>query len=109
MIDGVHHHAADMRSPASPARTSCFAARHIHVIDVTDLPNRREAVLVNSANFAGRHFDERITGLERSERRLLPSTTRNLAATARGQRSEEHTSELQSQSNLVCRLLLEKK
>src|SRR2546430_9856326 len=27
----------------------------------------------------------------------------------RGRRSEEHTSELQSQSNLVCRLLLEKK
>src|SRR2546427_7056471 len=29
--------------------------------------------------------------------------------TARLARSEEHTSELQSQSNLVCRLLLEKK
>src|SRR2546430_14475455 len=28
---------------------------------------------------------------------------------AAGSRSEEHTSELQSQSNLVCRLLLEKK
>src|SRR2546427_8361664 len=28
---------------------------------------------------------------------------------ASGIRSEEHTSELQSQSNLVCRLLLEKK
>src|SRR2546427_8044299 len=28
---------------------------------------------------------------------------------ARNPRSEEHTSELQSQSNLVCRLLLEKK
>src|SRR2546430_3952013 len=28
---------------------------------------------------------------------------------AAGARSEEHTSELQSQSNLVCRLLLEKK
>src|SRR2546427_7142154 len=27
----------------------------------------------------------------------------------KGWRSEEHTSELQSQSNLVCRLLLEKK
>src|SRR3989475_5723789 len=27
----------------------------------------------------------------------------------RDERSEEHTSELQSQSNLVCRLLLEKK
>src|SRR2546427_6627620 len=32
-----------------------------------------------------------------------------LAARRLGQRSEEHTSELQSQSNLVCRLLLEKK
>src|SRR5256886_3520038 len=30
-------------------------------------------------------------------------------AHAGGLRSEEHTSELQSQSNLVCRLLLEKK
>src|SRR2546430_8375199 len=30
-------------------------------------------------------------------------------AFARPDRSEEHTSELQSQSNLVCRLLLEKK
>src|SRR2546430_7616795 len=30
-------------------------------------------------------------------------------ALAVGVRSEEHTSELQSQSNLVCRLLLEKK
>src|SRR3989475_12305575 len=32
-----------------------------------------------------------------------------LARVARDARSEEHTSELQSQSNLVCRLLLEKK
>src|SRR2546430_3648476 len=35
---------------------------------------------------------------------------RELSATiSDGSRSEEHTSELQSQSNLVCRLLLEKK
>src|SRR2546430_10875279 len=32
-----------------------------------------------------------------------------VAFEARRVRSEEHTSELQSQSNLVCRLLLEKK
>src|SRR5256885_11854601 len=31
------------------------------------------------------------------------------AERARGRRSEEHTSELQSPCNLVCRLLLEKK
>src|SRR5688572_31657444 len=33
----------------------------------------------------------------------------NRSATCSWVRSEEHTSELQSQSNLVCRLLLEKK
>src|SRR2546430_9485112 len=32
-----------------------------------------------------------------------------VAGSGAGSRSEEHTSELQSQSNLVCRLLLEKK
>src|SRR5256886_17340094 len=34
---------------------------------------------------------------------------RKLEINPRAARSEEHTSELQSQSNLVCRLLLEKK
>src|SRR2546430_17423997 len=38
-------------------------------------------------------------------RRLEPALETELAQ----ERSEEHTSELQSQSNLVCRLLLEKK
>src|SRR2546430_13519949 len=37
------------------------------------------------------------------------SHARFLAAARNRARSEEHTSELQSQSNLVCRLLLEKK
>src|SRR2546430_12787595 len=36
-------------------------------------------------------------------------TSRRAAAPLAAARSEEHTSELQSQSNLVCRLLLEKK
>src|SRR2546428_8612478 len=34
---------------------------------------------------------------------------RQLRCILRGDRSEEHTSELQSRSDLVCRLLLEKK
>src|SRR2546430_4957255 len=38
-----------------------------------------------------------------------PQGARPRAAGAVLPRSEEHTSELQSQSNLVCRLLLEKK
>src|SRR5690606_41161684 len=40
--------------------------------------------------------------------RSLPSTVNSNGVTGRG-RSEEHTSELQSRENLVCRLLLEKK
>src|SRR5690349_23741880 len=41
-------------------------------------------------------------------RRLSCSSTRPTAATT-SSRSEEHTSELQSRRDLVCRLLLEKK
>src|SRR5256886_6454823 len=38
-----------------------------------------------------------------------PSLAGRIRRSAASSRSEEHTSELQSQSNLVCRLLLEKK
>src|SRR2546430_7241018 len=41
--------------------------------------------------------------------RPWPGHDERPAELVRQQRSEEHTSELQSQSNLVCRLLLEKK
>src|SRR2546421_4466623 len=37
------------------------------------------------------------------------TTSSNVLNTSRRSRSEEHTSELQSRSDLVCRLLLEKK
>src|SRR5437588_5640268 len=51
---------------------------------------------------AGRSSDRRLSGLVRLPWRLCRKST--LAT-----RSEEHTSELQSHSDLVCRLLLEKK
>src|SRR2546430_13190130 len=41
--------------------------------------------------------------------RLVRDALQRLLPAAAADRSEEHTSELQSQSNLVCRLLLEKK
>src|SRR2546430_11791875 len=41
--------------------------------------------------------------------RSLPRSTRERGCALALSRSEEHTSELQSQSNLVCRLLLVKK
>src|SRR5688572_32212150 len=43
-------------------------------------------------------------GKDRNQRRCFGSNAWRVQS-----RSEEHTSELQSQSNLVCRLLLEKK
>src|SRR2546427_9288785 len=46
-------------------------------------------------------------GVGRRRRHIGPSGVPGSAD--RHRRSEEHTSELQSQSNLVCRLLLEKK
>src|SRR2546429_5201669 len=47
---------------------------------------------------------------ESSERSKLESSRSiQVSTNARGMRSEEHTSELQSRLHLVCRLLLEKK
>src|SRR2546430_12101719 len=70
------------------------------------------------STLAWREWSELIAELARWEVRLaaadepgLSEALHNLQESLRKdfQRSEEHTSELQSQSNLVCRLLLEKK
>src|SRR2546430_8606224 len=59
--------------------------------------------LTEARNRAGAEY-----GLHRI-RTLAAQQTGIESAGLISQRSEEHTSELQSQSNLVCRLLLEKK
>src|SRR2546430_7077034 len=56
----------------------------------------------------GRHRRADCLPLDRAVPRVHRRFTPELMF-ARTRRSEEHTSELQSQSNLVCRLLLEKK
>src|SRR2546430_14783430 len=72
------------------------------------------AVVHGERRYTYRQFEERVnrlaSGLRAAGLRHLdrvaficPNTPAML------ERSEEHTSELQSQSNLVCRLLLEKK
>src|SRR2546430_10110444 len=50
-----------------------------------------------------------ISSIYRHHTARSPRTTSAACLHLAAQRSEEHTSELQSQSNLVCRLLLEKK
>src|SRR5256886_13507130 len=57
--------------------------------------------------------DVSLTGVSRTyptlSSSIIETWTERMWIVARVSRSEEHTSELQSQSNLVCRLLLEKK
>src|SRR5688572_32142611 len=52
-------------------------------------------------------LDEPLTGLDPIGIRRMKASLRQRAEQGAALRSEEHTSELQSQSNIVCRLLLE--
>src|SRR5690606_39682860 len=59
-------------------------------------------------------FKEQFEALEKRKNAILKSLEEQGVLTVElqkkiGERSEEHTSELQSRENLVCRLLLEKK
>src|SRR2546430_12442345 len=63
----------------------------------TTLFRSRERSVDHADLYGGRRECDRAAGVERRDRSHACH------------RSEEHTSELQSQSNLVCRLLLEKK
>src|SRR5688572_31837189 len=73
----------------------------------TLFPTRRSSDLRVRRWRARRARSRGLPGGERlGLRRRAPRATRGRDG---GRRSEEHTSELQSQSNLVCRLLLEKK
>src|SRR5205085_11126201 len=92
-----------LRAPHPPGSTpfpytTLFRSRGFH--GATDAPGER----------AGRNpcpGGGRPGGTCRGSRTTRAGPCR--AATDRARRSEEHTSELQSQSNLVCRRLLEKK
>src|SRR5256885_13314381 len=64
--------------------------------------------LFRSPNSSSRKMS-RLTVLSTVDRLTPRCSTAPLSSTATSIRSEEHTSELQSPCNLVCRLLLEKK
>src|SRR5690606_41474575 len=70
------------------------------------LPLQFQAARGNCGTLLPRHSNDRHGGgAESTLCRTLPNSLPTLMAN----RSEEHTSELQSRENLVCRLLLEKK
>src|SRR2546430_10187850 len=73
----------------------------------------KREVLLNDGGLALLFGDDEITGMTHDRRITCNRDEQQINGLfyhhALIDRSEEHTSELQSQSNLVCRLLLEKK
>src|SRR5690242_21598007 len=85
------------------------------VVRVTELPRKESEAVVETifesiigALQGGDRIEIRGFGSFRTRQRR-GRTGRNPKTGAKVERSEEHTSELQSHVNLVCRLLLEKK
>src|SRR5256886_6079152 len=65
---------------------------------VVTLPDGTDTIAIRTMGMVSMSYDHRVVDGADADRFLADM-----------KRSEEHTSELQSQSNLVCRLLLEKK
>src|SRR5256886_5590329 len=73
--------------------------------NLSEITATRYAELIKTDGVSKQEVDN-ATGDWEAKRAIVQSSEANVR---RLERSEEHTSELQSQSNLVCRLLLEKK
>src|SRR2546430_13205029 len=84
------------RSSRGPVRGDALVDRDANQLDLAPAPQELDQ--------EGRRR-ARILAAAHADRDALVAAKIDLGA----ERSEEHTSELQSQSNLVCRLLLEKK
>src|SRR5687767_2351390 len=60
VIHRVHRHAAHVWTLAQPAAATGLADRHVLVIDVADLADRRQAVLIDLADLARRHLHRHV-------------------------------------------------
>src|SRR3989475_7045907 len=105
LLDGWRYHGPDL-SAANPEELNALSQ---HVNDALlpftdDWMFHVDAIRRPAVAYAPSRFPDPVTQLIDDERRAAYA-----AQASRQFRSEEHTSELQSQSNLVCRLLLEKK
>src|SRR5699024_12290351 len=84
--------------PISSFACSTYSKRHMH--EITDLVQEfNPEIVLSSTNLYDRF------GLDNGAEILVEDKT----ISGLNSRSEEHTSELQSRFDLVCRLLLEKK
>src|SRR5207249_11456170 len=106
-------------APSVPPRLSLYGPSHLP--DLHSFPTRRSSDLLPLARlrkeyihniFRKRWYVETPAGQRTAmavEDSMVLSLLRRVLGSLFGLRSEEHTSELQSRFDLVCRLLLEKK
>src|SRR5690606_39948985 len=100
------------RSPRDPRsfptrRSSDLFHHRCHLL--TEATAIEDAVVPHPCHFQVLFADRRDIAAQIQRARGLASAGNIIQLTFHGQqRSEEHTSELQSRENLVCRLLLEK-
>src|SRR5256886_8913555 len=101
---------ASERAIAKIHRVSLMTARHaLASLEREGIVERRQGIgtFVAAPKI---HFNKLMSYTEQMAGRGLTAGSKVLfSKIIENERSEEHTSELQSQSNLVCRLLLEKK
>src|SRR5690242_20962944 len=91
---------SDGKAAANPLATSCRATRSCGRRG----PARLGSTVARSRESVSENLGSGESGVRKSPCSFVYASTR-----ATWSRSEEHTSELQSHVNLVCRLLLEKK
>src|SRR5690349_1490735 len=83
VIDRVHGDAAIVRTSSQPAHASGLADRHVLVIGVADLSDRRHAILEHLARLARRQLYQRIVAFLRDQLRRSARRPHHLRALAR--------------------------
>src|SRR5256885_12132377 len=94
-----------------PARAACaataFARLPVDAQPMVSSPKAAAALIAAATTRSLKESDGWDTVSFFTHTRATPKRRASAGASTRGVRSEEHTSELQSPCNLVCRLLLE--
>src|SRR5262247_713503 len=82
VIDRVHRDAAHVRPDAEPAAAAGLADRHVLVIEIADLPDRRVALDVDLARLARGHLHRREGPFLGDHLHTRSGAARDLAAAA---------------------------
>src|ERR1700687_2516878 len=100
MVDWIHGDAADVGPLAEPAAPARLADRHVLVIEVADLSDRRVALDEDLPDLARRHLDRRVLAFLGDELHGRSRAPRDLSALAR---SQLHVMDERAERNVLQR------